>query len=110
MRVRYTGPDAARDLACPGGCIHCPAGEWVDVNEALAAAGIDPAHGLPVVLGLAGQADWAVELDQPAKAKAAPAPDPEPAPEPVPAPEAAPDVKADIPADDPAVPDEETPR
>lgn len=94
MRVRYMGPDAARDLAVPGGCIPCPAGEWVDVLETLAATGIDPAHGLPAVLGLVGQSDWAVELDDTKPAKAAP-------------PVVAPDVKADVPAADPATPDKE---
>lgn len=93
MRVRYSGPDAARDLLVPGGCIVCPTGEWVDVQGALTAGGIDPVHGLPAVLGLTGQPDWSVELDAPTAVK--------------PVADAKPDVKADAPAADPATPDKE---
>lgn len=64
MRVRYEGPDEARDVAVPGGFLHCPSGEWVDLAAACDETGIPVHHAELATLGLAGQAGWTVELDE----------------------------------------------
>lgn len=75
MRVRYIGPDAARDLAFPGGCITFDAGKWQDIGDALAGASIPAHHAEIVVRGLGP--DW--ETDDKKKSSKQPAattPDP----------------------------------
>jgi hypothetical protein len=53
-RYRYTGPDASRNLAFPGGFVEFPRMRWVDPEKELEASGIG-LHHLPIVLaGLGG--------------------------------------------------------
>jgi hypothetical protein len=63
-RYRYTGPDASRLLAFPGGSVEFPRLKWVDPEKALDDAHIG-LHHLPVVLAGLGD-DW--EREGPKKA------------------------------------------
>lgn len=92
MRIRYTGPDAARDLCLPGGAVPCASGKWVDVEAACEATGIPAYHAVIAVRGLAGQPDWEIAAHKAAK----------PAVKTEPATPAEPPVK-----NEPAKPDEE---
>lgn len=68
-RIRYNGPDEARDLAMPGGVITCPRGEWVDAVDAAVAGGIPEHHAQIAALAVADAPDWEVEADKPRKSR-----------------------------------------
>lgn len=61
MRVRYTGPDDARDLAVAGGVIVCPRMKWVDVTKTAADTGIAEGHAEIVAREIVKQPDWELE-------------------------------------------------
>lgn len=70
MRVRYTGPEEAVDLALPGACIQFERLTWLDLEEACEAAGIDPAHAAIAARGLKTSPVW--EIDTKTKTKSTP--------------------------------------
>ena len=61
MRLRYVGPDEARDVALPGGFVRCPRMEWVDLVAEAEAAHIPADHALVVARSLISEPDWQSE-------------------------------------------------
>lgn len=61
MRLRYIGPDEARDVALPGGFIRCPRMKWVDFVAEAEQAHIPAEHAQVIARALIGEPDWESE-------------------------------------------------
>lgn len=61
MRVRYAGEAEAKDLAVPGGFIHFPRMEWVDIEAEAERLGIPVEHAQIAARGVVKQDDWQLE-------------------------------------------------